>query len=90
MVIPSVLIILLLLALGINTVWLINSLGKIKLLNWKLEILQDSLILKIKEFDEKKYNIILEVIKEYCSSIEWGKLRKVESFENWITKKIKE
>ena len=36
----------------------------------------------------EQYNITLEIIKEYYNSIEWGKLRKVESLEKWVNEQI--
>ena len=36
----------------------------------------------------EKYEQTLEVIKEYYNSIDWAKLRKVESFEKWVNEQI--
>jgi len=35
---------------------------------------------------KEECEIALKVIEEYCSKVEWGRLRKVESLVSWIKK----
>jgi hypothetical protein len=36
--------------------------------------------------NKEECEIALKVIEEYCSKVEWGRLRKVESLAAWIKK----